>query len=100
MSIARRKSLVESIIANIEDNKNSWVKALFYSDKEVSRIMERLVSEWIKNNMAGEPLDYASIEELEILAEKAEQYRDAPQEAFLRTMLRKSTNTEEQSREE
>ncbi|MDT7889914.1 MAG: hypothetical protein RQ885_13200 [Desulfurococcales archaeon] len=97
MSNDRRKSLINVIIANIEENRNDWVKALFYSDKDVSKIMERLLSEWTRNNMRGEPLEYATIEELEILAEKAEHYRDTPQEAFLRAMLRKSTNTEGQN---
>jgi hypothetical protein len=97
LSNDRRKSLINVIIANIEENRNDWVKALFYSDKDVSKIMERLLSEWTRNNMRGEPLEYATIEELEILAEKAEHYRDTPQEAFLRAMLRKSTNTEGQN---
>jgi len=97
LSNDRRKSLINVIIANIEENRNDCVKALFYSDKDVSKIMERLLSEWTRNNMRGEPLEYATIEELEILAEKAEHYRDTPQEAFLRAMLRKSTNTEGQN---
>jgi len=91
----RKRSLIDVIISNIEENKNSWVKALFYSDQDVSRIMERLISEWSRNNMRGEPLEYATLEELKVLAEKAERYRDAPQEAFLRTMLKKSTGVED-----
>lgn len=92
---SRRRTLMRTIISNIEENKNSWVKALFYSDKDVSRIVERLVKAWSDNNMRGEPLEYATIEELEILARKSEEYRDSPQEAFLRKMLRESTGVEE-----
>jgi len=94
---SRRRTLVRTIISNIEENKNSWVKALFYSDDDVSRIVERLVRAWSNNNMRGEPLEYATIEELEILAKKSEEYRDSPQEAFLRKMLRESTGVEEES---
>ncbi len=90
----KREDLVRMIIENIEENRNNWVKALFYADKDVKRIMDRLVEEWGRNNMRGEPLDYATLEELEILAEKAERYRDAPQEAFLRGMLEKSAGVE------
>ncbi|MEM2203903.1 MAG: hypothetical protein QXI22_06065 [Sulfolobales archaeon] len=91
----RREDLIRIIVENIEENRNSWVKALFYSDKDVERIMDRLVNEWNRDGMRGEPLDYATLEELEILAEKAEHYRDAPQDAFLRNMLRRSTGVEE-----
>ncbi len=94
--MARREDLIRIIVENIEENRNSWVKALFYADKDVERIMNRLVSEWSRSDMRGEPLDYATLEELEILAEKAKQYRDAPQEVFLRSMLRRSAGIEEE----
>lgn len=86
----RISSLKDTIIKNIEENQNSWAKAAFYSDEDVSKIMERLINEWERNNQEGIPMDYATEEELEVLAEKSEEYKHYTQETFVRTMMKKS----------
>jgi len=82
--------LRRKIIAYIEENKDPLIKAAFYSDEKVSAIMNRLIEEWERSGRRGAPIDYATYEELKILAEKAEYYRDAPRDLYLRRMLRES----------
>jgi hypothetical protein len=61
--------------------------------------MDRLINEWEKNNQSGSPIDYATEEELEVLAEKLEEYKDYTQETFVRTMMKKSMGySDEQNR--
>ncbi len=62
------------IIELIDSHTNNWVKAAFYSDPEVSRIMARLVSEWESKGQDGQPIDYATSEELVILLRAARKY--------------------------
>ncbi|MCC6030976.1 MAG: hypothetical protein LM586_04960 [Desulfurococcales archaeon] len=81
--IFRRK-----IITYIEENKDPLIKAAFYSDEEVMNIMRSLTERWERSGFQGVPLDYATYEELKILAEKAEYYKDAPRETFLRKIFR------------
>jgi len=47
----------------------------FYSDREVVTIMDEVYSRWEESGRIGEPLDYATDEELEVLAKKAEAVR-------------------------
>lgn len=84
------EELKRKIISIIEENKDPIVKAAFYSDEKVSEIMRRLLSEWEKSGYKGSPIDYATIDELRVLADKAEFYRDAPRELYLRKLLRES----------
>ncbi|MGC9009515.1 MAG: hypothetical protein ACP5I7_02740 [Sulfolobales archaeon] len=84
------EELKRKIITYIDENKDPLIKAAFYSDEKVSAIMSRLLSEWEKAGYRGSPIDYATYEELKILAEKAEYYRDAPRELYLRKILRES----------
>ena len=64
----------EEIVELIDKHWNNWVKAAFYSDPEVSRIMDRLVAVWQENGEEGRPIDYASEEELIILLKAARRY--------------------------
>ncbi|MGC9148142.1 MAG: hypothetical protein ACP5GI_01670 [Sulfolobales archaeon] len=84
------EELKRKIITYIEENKDPLIKAAFYSDEKVSTIMSRLLSEWERSGYKGSPIDYATYEELKTLAEKAEYYRDAPRELYLRKILRES----------
>ncbi|MCX8195779.1 MAG: hypothetical protein N3F67_01675 [Acidilobaceae archaeon] len=61
------------ILKAIEDNRSPWVKAAFYSDPDVSRILEELTKRWEREGR-GIPLDYATEEELEELYRKAASY--------------------------
>lgn len=64
----------EEIISLIDENRSPWVKAAFYSDPEVSKILENLINRWESAGRAGIPLDYATEEELRILHKKAQMY--------------------------
>lgn len=72
-----RKRLILEIERWIEYSPNIYAKAAFYGDDEVVEIVERLYKRWQDNGCRGVPLDYATIEELRILAAKAQQYRNA-----------------------
>ena len=61
------------ILKYIEENKSPWVKAAFYSDPDVSRLLEELTKRWEREGR-GMPLDYATEEELEELYNKAMKY--------------------------
>ena len=61
----------------VEMNPNIYAKAAFYSDPEVRSILETLYNRWEQHNRKDDPLAYATIEELKILARKAYQYKDA-----------------------
>ncbi len=69
-----KEALVEEIIQLIEDNESPWRKAAFYSDPKVTPIYDRLINAWIEAGEKGTPLDYASIEELEVLVSIARKY--------------------------
>lgn len=68
------EELKAKIISLIEDNMFNWRKAAFYSDPRVSEIMSKLYERWNSSGQRGRPIDYASIEELKILAKAAERY--------------------------
>ncbi len=70
--MSRRENLKRKIIEKIDENYDPWVKAAFYSDREVSILLDELYRRWEEAGMEGKPLDYASDEELEFLALKAE----------------------------
>ncbi len=68
------EELKKEIIILIDENRDQWRKAAFYSDDAVQGILNRLYDVWEKNNRQGIPLDYATIEELETLASLARRY--------------------------
>ncbi len=72
-----RKKFILEIERWIEKNPNPYAKAAFYSDDDVVRIVEELYRRWQENNFKGMPLDYATLEELRMLAAKAYEYRNA-----------------------
>ena len=69
-----REDVKREIIRLIDENRSPWVKAAFYSDPEVSSILDRLIESWESNNRNGIPLDYASDQELETLYRLAKKY--------------------------
>jgi len=72
-----RKRLILEIERWIEYSPNIYAKAAFYGDDVVVEIVERLYRRWQENGGRGMPLDYATLEELRVLAAKAQQYRNA-----------------------
>lgn len=90
------EELKAKIISLIDENTFQWRKAAFYSDPTVSEIMVRLYERWEKSGREGRPIDYASLEELEVLAEKAEKYAFMDDEtARAVTFTRMSGNRED-----
>ncbi len=69
-----KEELVQELISLIEDNESPWRKAAFYSDPKVGPIYEKLINAWLKAGEKGIPLDYASIEDLEVLVSIARKY--------------------------
>lgn len=63
-----------TIIEMIDENKSSWVKAAFYGDPDVAPLLDKIYERWEKAEREGEVLDYATYEELKILASKARHY--------------------------
>ncbi len=71
------EDLKRKVIELIDESHNQWAKMAFYGDPEVSSILESVYDRWEKSGSSGYPIDYATREELEILASKAEKYRNA-----------------------
>ena len=69
-----REAIKREILDLIDSHWNNWVKAAFYSDPQVEPIMGRLVKAWRDNGEQGQPLDYATDEELMILLRAARRY--------------------------
>ncbi|MEM3832179.1 MAG: hypothetical protein QW128_01080 [Thermoprotei archaeon] len=70
--------LKKEIVSLIDDNTDVNVKAAFYGDPEVTKILDNLYERWESNNNKNEPLDYATIDELRILTMKARFYYNNP----------------------
>ncbi len=64
----------KEIIELIDKHWNNWIKAAFYSDPEVAKIMDRLVREWSSKGERGAPIDYATEDELLVLLRAARKY--------------------------
>lgn len=87
MSGGSRERLKEKIITLIDDSMNNWAKMAFYSDSNVARILDEVYKRWESNSRRGLPIDYASYEELQILASAAEKYKNAGPEVLSRIMF-------------
>jgi len=57
---------------DLESDK--WLLIAFYGDPDVIRLNDLLNDRWMNAGMSGEPLDYASDEELKLLLKKANRY--------------------------
>lgn len=65
---------LKSRLRALLDMRDSWVLAAFYSDPEVAKINSALEQRWRDAGEVGEPLDYASEEEVRRLLSVAERY--------------------------
>lgn len=54
--------------------KDDWILAALYSDPQVSNINEELVRRWREAGMEGDPLDYATEDEVRRLLTIAKRY--------------------------
>jgi hypothetical protein len=66
-------------ILEIIENVPQMNKAAFYSDPYVERVVNELQQRWERANYEGEPIDYATDEELEKLYELALEYANMPE---------------------
>ncbi|MCE4610471.1 MAG: hypothetical protein F7B17_00680 [Desulfurococcales archaeon] len=62
------------ILELIDDSDDPWLKAAFYGDPKVASILNKLLSEWERNERKGIPLDYAGPDDLETLYSLASKY--------------------------
>ncbi len=86
------EELKRRIIMLIDESRNVWAKQAFYSDPEVTSILDRIYARWEKEGQKGLPIDYATYDELLILASKAERYRNAgPADVLSRMFLESVT---------
>jgi len=85
--VDRREKLKKKILELIDESREDWRKAAFYSDKTVQDILDRLYTRWEESNRRNRPIDYATIEELEILAKLAEKYQHVGQDYMARMYL-------------
>lgn len=83
----RINKMKSEIIRLIDMHTDNWVKAAFFSDEAVSKIMEELYDRWSKGGERGMPIDYAVESELEILHEKALEYASMTTEKAMMIVL-------------
>ena len=97
--IFRRRGKREEYIRYIEayiERGNEWIRAAFYSDPEVESILNALYERWNRSNGVGEPIDYATDEEVETLYRLARHYASlTPYEAYSIYMSRVEGRREE-----
>lgn len=75
------KETIEKTITDIEamlEATTPWHKSAFYSDPQVTRILEELYRRWEEANRQDEPIYYVTKEELSILYQKAKEYTRMP----------------------
>jgi hypothetical protein len=78
--------------------KDDWILAALYSDPEISRINEELVVRWERAGMKGDPLDYATEDEIRKLLLAARRYIFLkPEEARAIALSRMTSNIAEPS---
>jgi len=81
--VISRERLIREIEMYIEYNPNIYAKIAFYSDPEVQQILENIYTRWEEAGRRGIPLDFATIDELKVLASKALKYKDASARVLL-----------------
>ncbi|BEP17631.1 hypothetical protein PYJP_09830 [Pyrofollis japonicus] len=69
---------IKERILSLIENAPQLNKAAFYSDPYVEKTVEELHRRWEQANYEGEPIDYATPDELNRLLELAEYYVRLP----------------------
>lgn len=87
----------KEIIELIDKHWNNWVKAAFYSDPEVAKIMDRLVREWSSRGEEGAPIDYATEDELLVLLRAARKYYSMDPRRAMAVALSNMAGAEDES---
>jgi uncharacterized protein (DUF1015 family) len=57
----------KEVVRLIDENKDNVYKIVFYSQPEVQRILDNLTERWSNAGNRGEPIDYATAEEVQVL---------------------------------
>ncbi len=83
--MGKEEKLKDKIIKLIDESRDDWKKAAFYGDEAVQEILDKLYSRWEENNRRDRPIDYATLEELEVLAKLAEKYQHVGPDYIART---------------
>lgn len=87
-------------LRSLLDIRDPWILAAFYSDPQVSEITARLNSLWREAGERGEPLDYASDEDIRVLLSIAERYtRMHPSQARALAIARMGGESEDRDRD-
>lgn len=61
------EEMKSEIIRLIDESREVIYKIAFYSQPEVQEVLERVSRRWEESGYQGRPIDYASVEELEVL---------------------------------
>ena len=77
-------------VLEIVENAPQMNKAAFYSDPYVEHVVEELQKRWAQADYKGEPIDYATDEELEKLYELALEYANMPEWKAYRIFIERS----------
>lgn len=94
MPALSREELKQRILEIVE-NAPQMNKAAFYSDPYVEELVNDLQKRWERANYQGEPIDYASDEELEKLYELALEYANMPEWKAYRIFIRRTEGRSE-----
>jgi len=86
---------VREIVELIDECDNYWRKAAFYSDPDVSTLLDDLYKRWESSNMQGVPLDYATDEEVDFLYRKAKSLTREDARRSERAFIKKSMGIDE-----
>ena len=74
MSLEDLRSRLEALLSSLDEVR----RAAFYADEKVAEILERLYVRWEEAGRRGEPIDYATSEELRQLLERLEDIASKP----------------------
>ncbi|MEM1619307.1 MAG: hypothetical protein QXU52_00930 [Fervidicoccaceae archaeon] len=90
---AKREELRRELVELIEESRDSWIKAAFFSDPTVANLLEELHERWAGSGGVGAPLDYAEQNELEELVTRARRYSSMSSSEAARLVIERMTGS-------
>ncbi len=87
---------IREIVELIDECDDYWRKAAFYSDPDVSALLDTLYERWESSSMRGVPLDYATDDEVDFLYHKAKSLTREDARRSERTFIKKSMGIDEE----
>ncbi|RLB06897.1 MAG: hypothetical protein DRG27_06975 [Deltaproteobacteria bacterium] len=91
---------IREIVELIDESDDYWRKAAFYSDPDVSALLDSLYERWESSSMQGVPLDYATDEEVDFLYHKARSLTREDARRSERAFFKKSMGIDEEIHED